>query len=129
MYKRKVSVCGKEGNKIKLHFGRQKACDCCSGMFCAVNEFKAETTDTLGLSVGDSVEIGVESKWLLFLSCFLFFVPSIILIGVLYLNKLNPVLGLGYSILVLGVYFLIFKILILTRLEENIRPKLIRKVD
>jgi len=128
MYKRKVNVCGKEGGKVNLHFARQKACDCCSGMFCAINEFKTEVPDTLGVSVGDDVEIGVESRWILLLSCFLFFIPSVILITVLYLNKLNPVGGMGYSMLALVLYFLVFKISILKNFEKNISPKLLRKV-
>lgn len=127
MYKKKAFVVKKTEDKIILSFAKDKACDCCSNLICKANEVTVELNNDVDVNVDDAVELGIDSKWTVFLSFFVFLVPSVIFVAMLIAIN-NPIKGFFAGILAVGVYFFGFKFFVLKNIEKRIKPKIIRRI-
>lgn len=127
MIKKQAKVISKNSNNVTLGFKRGAMCDCC-GAGCKVDCHTFDLETELELNPGDEVEIATSSGWFIFSSLLTFFVPSLLFIMILYLNQEKVVKGLFCGLLVMVIYFILYKFVFLKRYSDQIKTKIIRKL-
>jgi len=126
-----VEVIDTTEDKIIVKFSRKPMCaNCKFGSACGKdNEDLIEIENTaISLQKGDRIEVGIEEKKSLFISCTIFLIPIIIFVGLLILFKnLNELLGFAIAVLALFCYYLAVRIII-KKMPKYFNVNIIRKI-
>ncbi|MFN3269112.1 MAG: SoxR reducing system RseC family protein [Candidatus Kapaibacteriota bacterium] len=120
-----------KGNKLKIEVPRREECDHCGSLFCSLKERNSaviEVEATEGFKVGDSVEIQLPGKQLVWVTCLIYLFPLLILVASIYFGfefTGNVLYSSLLAFTFVGIYFLVIRKLGF----GNINPKIIRKLN
>ena len=128
MFKREAVVQDIKDGEVILSFSRDKACGCCSNLFCGSScRTVILVKESLSLKKGDRVEVGLESKASLCLSAIIFFIPAVLFIlFILVFRSYGEFASFILALTAVLLYFFIVKITIIGRLKDKFSCKIIR---
>ena len=121
MFKAKGIVEGVKDGQVHMSVKRAAMCGCCRNIFCANRDQRIVALKRVGrFCVGDEVVLGLPSRVAITISCFLFFLPTLIFIGGLSVfGNSRPLAGFLFSLGLLVLYFVLLKRTYLKRHQKD----------
>ncbi len=127
-----VEVVKTSKDKITVKFLRKPMCANCKLHFVCgkeSNDLVDIENTSLVLNKGDKVEIGIEEKKSLLISCLIFLVPVALFVAILVaFNGLGELISFALAVIALFCYYFLMRI-ITKRVPKYFSISLIRKIN
>jgi positive regulator of sigma E activity len=126
-----VEVVDTAKNKTIVRFSRKPMCaNCKFSSACGKDADDLVNIENVSIALkkGDRIEVGIEEKKSILVSCLMFLIPMIIFVVLLVIFKhLNELLSFTIAVSVLFCYYLVVR-LIIKRMPKYFNLEVIRKI-